>query len=516
MMRAVTASVVVLAGCYETAAVAPCTVRCNDSPCPSGLVCGSNLLCHQPGTPLCTASIDIDAATVSLRGLYVKAPNAGAGDRFGHSIALSTDGVWLVVGAPMEASNATGFDGVQTDDSLPGAGAVYIFKFDGSAYVFQTYIKSPAPDAGDQFGASVAIAANGNVIAVGVPFEDGGAINDLGDPTNDSRTDSGAVFVYDRASAVSAWVQRYYLKPSVLANDQQFGSSVALTADGTQIAVGAQGVQHRALLIKPSPTYTAKGGPQTNVSDTDHFGSSIAVSRDADTMLVGAELEDGPGTGFAGDPTLDTAQDAGAAYLYPFQSAQLPYCKASNTDAGDHFGISVATNQGSEVFVVGASGEDSGATDSNGDQADNGATDAGAVYIFERTGLASWMQKVYLKPPNTGAGDNFGRSVALTGDGAFLVVGAPGEASAEPDNQANDAAPGSGAVYAFSKSGSAWAFAAYLKASNADINDALGTSVAVSDDHAVIAAGAPHEASASVSDRIDNSAADAGAVYVFR
>jgi hypothetical protein len=456
-------------------------------------VCGSDLVCQTPGMPLCSATpdADVDADAGLDLGLSVKAPNPDPGDLFGRSIALSTDGVWLVVGAPMEASGASGLDGSQTDNSLAGAGAVYVFQLEGSTYVARTYIKSPAPDAGDQFGASVAISANGNVIAIGAPFEDGGGTNNTGVPTDDSKSDAGAVFIYDRSSAAAPWVPRYYLKsPSSTAN-QQFGSSVALTADGASLAVGGQGAEHRALLITPQPNYTGAGGPRPNVSDTDHFGSSIAVSRDGNTMLVGAELEDGPGTGFTGDPTLDTAPDAGAVYLYPFQTAQSPYGKASNTEPGDQFGIAVATDQGADVFAVGASGEDSSGT-TNGTQSDNGAPDAGAVYTFERTGLASWVQRVYLKATTASAGDQFGRSVALSGDGMFLVVGAPGSSAR------------SGAVYAFDKSGSTWAPRANLRPTRAEAGDEVGHCVAVSDDHLVIAAGAPH------------AAADAGTVYVFR
>ena len=57
---------------------------------------------------------------------YVKASNAGAGDQFGNSIALSADGVTLTVGAPGEDSASTGIDGTQLDDSGE-AGAVYVF-----------------------------------------------------------------------------------------------------------------------------------------------------------------------------------------------------------------------------------------------------------------------------------------------------------------------------------------------------------------------------------------------------
>ena len=104
--------------------------------------------------------------------------------------------------------------------------------------------------------------------------------------------------------------------------------------------------------------------------------------------------------------------------------AQQAYLKASNTDAGDRFGYSVAIS--GDTVVVGAPGESSNATGIGGDQADNSASEAGAAYVFVRNGV-SWTQQAYLKASNTNAGDEFGYSVTVSGD--TVIVGAYGEAS---------------------------------------------------------------------------------------
>jgi FG-GAP repeat len=57
----------------------------------------------------------------------IKASNTGARDSFGSCVALSGDGSILAVGADAEPSAATGTDGDQADDSVPSAGAVYIY-----------------------------------------------------------------------------------------------------------------------------------------------------------------------------------------------------------------------------------------------------------------------------------------------------------------------------------------------------------------------------------------------------
>jgi trimeric autotransporter adhesin len=188
--------------------------------------------------------------------------------------------------------------------------------------------------------------------------------------------------------------------------------------------------------------------------------------------------------------------------------------KASNTGVDDYFGDSVALS--GDTLAVGASGEGSAAQGVGGDQANNTASDSGAVYVFQRSGT-TWLQEAYLKASNTGAGDLFGTSVALSGDtlavGAFREdSGARGVGGDQDDNSASD----SGAVYVFRRSGTVWQQEAYIKASNTGADDYFGYSVALSGD--TLAVGAPYEDSAAQGvggDQTDNTASDSGAVYIF-
>ena len=198
------------------------------------------------------------------------------------------------------------------------------------------------------------------------------------------------------------------------------------------------------------------------------------------------------------------------------QLAQEAYMKASNTGTGgDQFGLSVAID--GDTLVVGAPFEDSDATGVDGNQTNSSAGNSGAVYVFTRTGT-NWVQQAYIKASNTGAGDEFGTSVALDGD--TLVVGAYREDSngtgvnsaAEADNSVSD----SGAVYVFTRTGTAWTQQAYIKASNTDVNDQFGFSVAVSND--TLAVGALVEDSNATGiggDQTNNNASGSGAIYVF-
>ena len=107
---------------------------------------------------------------------------------------------------------------------------------------------------------------------------------------------------------------------------------------------------------------------------------------------------------------------------------------------------------------MGAIAEDSGAKGINGDQNDNSQANSGAVYIFARTG-AAWSQQVYLKASNTDAADLFGYSVGLSADGNTLAASSYDEdSSAREINGVQDKGRrGTGAIYVFTRTGTAWA-----------------------------------------------------------
>ncbi|MCS6971849.1 MAG: FG-GAP repeat protein, partial [Leptospiraceae bacterium] len=178
---------------------------------------------------------------------------------------------------------------------------------------------------------------------------------------------------------------------------------------------------------------------------------------------------------------------------------QDAYLKASNIEANDQFGYSVAIS--GSTIVVGAPQEDSNATTiENGDglaSGMNGANNSGAVYVFKRDASGNWIQDAYLKASNAEANDEFGRAVAISG--STIVVGAYKEDSNQTtitndDNSASgvNGANESGAVYVFKRDANGnWTQDAYLKASNAEAGDTFGHAVAISGSTIVV--GAPQE-----------------------
>ena len=125
----------------------------------------------------------------------------------------------------------------------------------------------------------------------------------------------------------------------------------------------------------------------SNTGANDTFGARLALSGDGGTLAVGAQLEDSAGQGIDAVQDDDSAQEAGAVYLFTREGSswtQSAYVKGSNTEAFDEFGSSLALNGDGTLMAVGARGEDSGATGIDAEQDDNSAFESGAVYVFSR------------------------------------------------------------------------------------------------------------------------------------
>src|SRR5262249_29129235 len=158
---------------------------------------------------------------------YIKASNTGADDSFGFSIALSADGSTLAVGAFAEDSSATGINGNQASDAAADAGAVYVFRRSGTTWSQEAYVKASNTNAGDEFGFSVALSADGSTMAVGAVSEDSSSTGINGNQTNDLASASGAVYVFTRSG--TTWTQQAYVKASNTGVNDDFGADVALS-----------------------------------------------------------------------------------------------------------------------------------------------------------------------------------------------------------------------------------------------------------------------------------------------
>jgi FG-GAP repeat len=259
-----------------------------------------------------------------------------------------------------------------------------------------------------------------------------------------------------------------------------------------------------ALAIDPTFTQQQKlvgAGTVTN----DLFGYSVAIS--GETIVVGAWLGDGAG-----------GLDQGTAYVFVRSGGvwiQQQKLEAADAAASDRFGSSVAI--GGETIVIGAASDDGA-----------GGLAQGSAYVFVRTG-GVWMQQQKLEAADAAANDRFGYSVAISGE--TVVVGTPGDDGAGVGNRgsayvfvhsdgvwiqqqellASDAAEADqfgksvaisgetivigawlygdidkGSAYVFVRSGGVWIQQQRLEVADAEVFDGFGNSVAISGETIVV------------------------------
>ena len=155
---------------------------------------------------------------------------------------------------------------------------------------------------------------------------------------------------------------------------------------------------------------------------------------------------------------------------------------AGDAAAGDHFGITVSIS--GDTAVVGATRDD------------HAGIFSGSAYVFVGSGT-SWTQQAKLTASDAALGDDFGRSVSISGD--TVVVGAIGD-----DDVGTIFGGNSGSAYVFVRSGTIWTQQAKLTASDAAELDQFGISVSISGDTALVGAF-----------KDDDVGSESGSAYVF-
>ena len=401
-----------------------------------------------------------------LQQSFVKASNNGINDRFGSALAISGDGNTLAVSAIFEDGGGTGIDADQSDNSVNESGAVYVFTRSGETWSQTAYIKaSNTGDIldGDTFGYSIGLSSDGNTLAVGAPGEDSAAARIDGDETDNSAMAAGAVYVFARDGG--EWPQQAYIKNSNNTAGALFGYSVALDGAGDTLAASAYdedaGSGALYLFTRNRGEWSEEARLQaSNTESQDSMGVWIGISDDGRTVAAGAPDEDsfltGVSPGGQGEADQETNTSAGAVYVFARDNGawvQQAFIKASNTGFEDWFGVRLAISGDGNTLAVASPNEDSAAQGLGGNQDDDSAAEAGAVYTYTRNG-GSWSHEAYLKGSNTVQFDEFGSALALDRSGTILAVGARFEDGARTGTNggaAGNPVSDSGAVYAFSR-----------------------------------------------------------------
>lgn len=422
-------------------------------------------------------------------------------DRFGWSVDIS--GNYAVVGA-------YGDDFGPLD---PNMGSAYIFEKTGFAdWTFVQKISNSDQDDYDRFGWSVAI--DGDYIVIGAYAEDHNEFDGA------ELSSAGSAYIYER-DIDGVWNEVQKIVPSDRAAGDEFGWSVAI--HGNSILVGSHfdnededgldyiyhagsayiftrmidgtWIQSQKLAGSgraPDIDFPGGGGGGEDVSD--QFGYDVSISDEY--LIIGACHHDYNALGAA------PLNEAGTAYIFELiGGVWTEVVKLQNTDraAEDRFGFSVGIS--GDFAIVGAYTEDENAI--------GGATmaNAGSAYLFQRDGGGVWNQTQKIVPPDRSTGDRFGYDVSI--DGNLLVIGSPrSNSNALDTDPLSDA--GSAYTYELNIDLGIWEIANKIDASDRQIDDQLGISVAISGINVILGA---FQQNLNLAGDIDIN--DAGAAYIY-
>ena len=367
------------------------------------------------------------------------AADGAANDRFGTSVAVS--GNTAVIGAPFD------------DDLGSSSGAAYLFERVGGVWTQVAKLTATDGAAGDNFGGSVAV--SGDTAVIGAPFGDG------------QEFASGAAYVFEKIDGI--WTQTAELAASDGVFGDRFGGSVAVSGDTA--VVGDEENDDLGSNSGSAYVFEKVGGVWTQVAKLtaddgaagDMFGGSVAVS--GDTAVIGARLN------------LGNLTDSGSAYVFEKAAGVWTQTgKLTPTDgaSNDQFGFSVALS--GDTVVIGANLDDDACPGSFW------GCSSGSAYVFENI-AGVWTQTAKLTAADGVSYDQFGFSVALSG--------AEGDQGGTPKavigaNLDDALGSDSGSAYVFEKVAAVWTQTAKLNASDGAAADEFGSSVAVSGDTAVI------------------------------
>jgi FG-GAP repeat len=374
---------------------------------------------------LCLLGNTVFAGSLLVTEDKLFADDAAVSDNFGRSVAVSGDTV--VVGA------------VNDDDAGTSSGSAYVFVRDTDGMWSQQQ-KLTADDAaeGDLFGIDVAV--HGDTVVVGTARRNGSS--DL----------SGAAYVFVRDTD-GMWSQQQKLLANDVAAGDRFGNTVAI--EGETVVVGAWGVSTGSAYVFTRAGTTWFQRIKLLANDAtfgDRFGRSVSLG--GNTIVIGATESGG------------AVPDSGAAYVFTgvgaFWSQQAKLIAGDGAD-NDKFGTSVAVS--GDTVVVGAFWDD------------DAGTDSGSAYVFMRSGT-TWAEQQKLTAGDAAADDEFGNSVAVSGD--TVVVGA---------HKHDDVGINSGSAYAFVRSKTNWLLLKKLAASDARAVEQFGDSVAINGNTVVVGAG---------------------------
>ena len=322
------------------------------------------------------------------------------GDKSGWRVSLSSDGTIVAIGAYYNDGGGT------------SSGHVRIYKWSGSDWTSGSWEKKGSDidgEAADQSGYSVSLSSDGTIVAIGAPYNSGGAYR------------SGCVRIYKWSG--SDWTSGDWNQKGDdidgEASSNRSGWSVSLSSDGTIVAIGAKdnsdnGSSSGHVRIYEwsgsdwtSGNWNQKGSDIDGEASGDNSGISVSLSSDGTIVAIGAHFNDGNGS------------NSGHVRIYKWNGSEWEQ-KGSDIDGeaiDDNSGKTVSLSSDGTTVAIGSTGND-----------ENG-TNTGHVRIYEWSGSdwtsGDWNQRGSdIDGENTAGGiHGFSRSVSLSSDGSIVFIG---------------------------------------------------------------------------------------------
>ncbi|NCP84256.1 MAG: T9SS type A sorting domain-containing protein [Bacteroidetes bacterium] len=252
----------------------------NSFPYPVQIHLGTTLVAAENGYYATNAPLIIDMTTGDYANNRVFIANAAStifatstisssfnNDAFGRAIALSLNASHVVIGAPSFLPATYG-------SPLPNVpGKVYVYSGNPASNNYANYLTFTGTENGDRFGSAVAISKDASRIFVGAPNTANG---------------TGAVFIYNGSGQLITRIDGS-------SSGEQFGANLHVSHDGTVVAIGAPNKNGRGAVSvyeEISGTYQSKGTEVQGENNNDAFGTTLKLSADGSILAVTA-----PGNG---------------------------------------------------------------------------------------------------------------------------------------------------------------------------------------------------------------------------
>lgn len=304
-----------------------------------------------------------------------------SGDWSGRSIALSGDGSVIAIGSPLNTNvNGTNAGHVRIFENIAGTWTQIGNVIEGDA-------------SWDHSGTSVALSADGTIVAIGAPRHSGNG------------NESGQVRVFENIAGTWTKIGSdiYGLLPG-----HGLGISTSLSSDGRILAVGA--VSRSTAAARASytiiyenilGTWTQIGQVINAVSPSDYSGRSVSLSSVGNIVAIG-------------EPGYSTGNNFQPGSVRIFENVSGTWTQIGSRIIGeaanDSSGFSISLSSNGSVVAIGAAGND------------DAGNAAGHVRVYQNTSN-TWSQ-VGIDIDGEEALDFFGENVSLSGNGDTLIVGA--------------------------------------------------------------------------------------------